>query len=132
MRGYTISLKDITLSNENFRKVLYTANHSQLVIMHLKPGEDIGEETHLSNDQFFYIESGEATCTIEGQTLHLKRGDAFFVPTGCKHNLENASKLNPLKIFTLYAPAVHQDGTIRRTKHDALVDSPQFEGTLSN
>ncbi len=128
MKGFKSNIEKATLSNSNFRHVLYTGKHSQLVLMNLKPGEEIGEEVHKTVDQFFRFEKGEGTVTIDGVRHKVSDGDAVVVPAGAKHNVINTSKTSELKLYTIYSPPEHQDGTIRQTKADALAKPEEFDG----
>jgi mannose-6-phosphate isomerase-like protein (cupin superfamily) len=130
MKGFKIAIEQSTLENNNFRKVLYTSSHSQLVLMSLKPNEEIGEETHPENDQFFRFESGRGKCTIDGNEYTVSEGDAVLIPAGSKHNVKNTDGERELKMYTLYSPAHHKDGIIRKTKADAEAKENQevFEG----
>ena len=128
MKGFHTNIEKDTLQNSNFRKVLYTAKHSQLVLMSLKPMEDIGMEVHPDNDQFFRFESGKGKCIIDGNEYELENGTAILVPAGSQHNIINTSDTEELKLYTIYAPAHHQDGVIRATKQEAEADSPEFDG----
>jgi mannose-6-phosphate isomerase-like protein (cupin superfamily) len=119
MKGFTTKLEKETLQNNNFRKVLYTAKYSQLVLMSLQPKEEIGMETHERNDQFFRFESGQGKCIIEGNEYEITDGDAVIVPAGAKHNVINTSVTEVLKLYTIYSPPSHKDGVIRRTKQEA-------------
>ena len=127
MKGYKADIEKETAENENFRKVLYTGKNLQLVLMSLKGGEDIGEEVHKSNDQFFRFESGAGKCTIDENEYHVKEGDVIVVPAGAKHNVINTG-IVVLKMYTIYGPPNHQDGTIRLTKADAEKNGEQFDG----
>lgn len=118
---YVGNIEQETLGNTNFRKVLYTAKHCQLVVMHLQPSEDIGEEVH-TLDQFIRIEAGEAKAVLDGVEHAAADGDAIVIPAGTKHNVINTSDSEPLKLYTLYAPPEHRDGTIHVTKADAQAD----------
>lgn len=119
MTGYYGQIEELTLANENFRKVLFTGAHTQLVLMCLKVGEEIGAEVHDHVDQFFRIEAGEGKVVID-ETEHLvKDGDAVIVPAGAKHNVINTSTSESLKLYTLYSPANHPEGTIHATKAEA-------------
>ncbi len=121
MRGYVSNIERETLENENFRKVLYTAPHSQLVVMALKPGEDIGAEVHEEHDQFFRIEAGRGKVILEESDEHLvSDGDAIVVPAGVRHNVVNISSEETLKLYTIYSPPEHRDGTVHATKDAAL------------
>jgi mannose-6-phosphate isomerase-like protein (cupin superfamily) len=128
MRGYKDNIEKLTLENDNFRKVLYTGHHSQLVLMSLKPGEEIGAEVHPENDQFFRFESGEGKVIIDGNEYSVSDGDAVIVPKGAEHNVINTSSTESLKLYTIYSPAHHQDGIVRATKAEAEADSPEFDG----
>ena len=128
MKGYSSNIEKDTLENENFRKVLYTAKHSQLVLMALKPKEEIGMEVHPDNDQFFRIEKGEGKCIIDGNEYEITDGAAIVVPSGAEHNVINTSEGEQLKLYTIYSPAHHQDGVVRATKAEAESSSPEFDG----
>lgn len=128
MKGFFSNIEKETLANENFRKVLYTGKHSQLVLMSLKPLEEIGMEVHLDNDQFFRFEKGEGKCLIDGNEYAISDGVAIVVPAGAQHNIINTSATQELKLYTIYSPANHQDGIIRATKEEAEASSPEFDG----
>lgn len=128
MKGYFGHIEDEVKDNVFFRKVLYTGKHSQLVLMTLLPMEEIGLETHTDNDQFFRFESGEGKVTIGETTVQVKDGDAVVVPAGTPHNIYNISSTSPLKLYTLYSPAHHPEGTIHQTKAEAMA---QEESELS-
>ena len=128
MKGFKSNIEKDTLENNNFRKVLYSAKHFQLVLMNLKPGEEIGEETHHDNDQFFRFESGSGKCIIDGNEYNLTNGDAIIVPAGAKHNIINTDNRSALKMYTIYAPPHHKDGIIRLTKEDAENNGAEFDG----
>jgi mannose-6-phosphate isomerase-like protein (cupin superfamily) len=119
MKGYHADIEEETKKNNNFRKVLYTGKYQQLVAMSLKPGEDIGEEIHETVDQFFRIEEGEAKVVIDGEETQLKEDDVVIVPAGSNHNLFNVSSSDDLKLYTIYTPPNHPDGTIHKTKAEA-------------
>lgn len=131
MKGFKISIDKMTLSNSNFRQVLYTSKHSQLVLMSLKPKEEIGEETHPDNDQFFRIESGNGKCTIDGNEYEINEGDAIVIPAGAKHNIINIDRAADLKMYTIYSPAHHKDGIIRFTKEEAETKGAAFDGVTT-
>lgn len=116
------------MENTNFRKVLYTGKHLQLVLMSLKAGEDIGEETHQNVDQFFRFESGIGKCIIDGNEYKVKDGDVIIVPAGAKHNIINTDSTAELKIYTIYSPPNHEDGIIRVTKEEAEKIPEKFNG----
>lgn len=127
MKGFHADIEKETLENTLFRKVLYTAKHSQLVLMCLKPKEEIGMETHLANDQFFRFEQGEGTCVIDGQTYSVRNGSAIVIPAGAEHNIINTSDTQELKMYTIYSPAHHKDGIKRATKEDAEANNAEFD-----
>ncbi len=127
MQGYLDHIEQLAEANENFRKVLYTAKFSQLVLMSLKPKEEIGEEIH-DVDQFFRVEQGHGEAVIDGLSREISAGDAIIVPTGAKHNIINSSDTESLKLYTLYCPPHHRDGVIHATKTEAEVDSEHFDG----
>ncbi len=131
MKGFSNNIEKETLENENFRKVLYTGKHSQLVLMSLKPGEEIGMEIHEENDQFFRFEKGEGKAIIDSNEYELKDGVAVVVPTGAEHNIINTSETDELKLYTIYSPAHHQDGVVRATKEEAKADGTEFDGKTS-
>lgn len=128
MKGFNTNIEKDTLANDNFRKVLYTGQHSQLVLMSLKPNEEIGMEVHKDNDQFFRFEAGQGKCLIDGNEYALSNGSVIIVPAGAEHNIINTSDSEDLKLYTIYSPAHHQDGVVRATKADAEADSPEFDG----
>jgi mannose-6-phosphate isomerase-like protein (cupin superfamily) len=120
MSGYSVNLEQATLDNDNFRRVLFTAAHSQLVLMSLRPGEDIGLETHPHTDQFIRVESGHGEAVIGGQTYALEDGSAIVIPAGSEHNVTNTSTTKPMKLYTVYTPPEHPDGTLQHTKAEAM------------
>jgi len=128
MKGFKSNIEKDTLGNSDFRRVLYTGKYSQLVLMKLKPGEEIGEEVHKAIDQFFRFEKGEGVVSIDGVKHKVADGDAFIVPAGAKHNVTNTSKTKVLKLYTIYSPPEHIDGTIRKTKAEALAKPEEFDG----
>jgi mannose-6-phosphate isomerase-like protein (cupin superfamily) len=120
MKTYIGSIEKQTLKNNYFRKVLFTGKHAQLVVMSLKPREEIGNEVHKHVDQFFRLEGGEAKFVFNGREKHIVRnGDAVIVPAGTYHNVINNSKTKKLKLYTIYSPPNHPKGTIHKTKEDA-------------
>lgn len=120
MTGYVGSIEKQTLKNTYFRQVLFTGKHAQLVVMCLKPGEEIGNEVHPNVDQFFRIEKGEAKFVFNGKENHVvKNGDAVVVPAGTYHNVINKSKTKQLKLYTIYSPPNHPAGTVHKTKAQA-------------
>ena len=128
MKGYVTSIEKETRKNSNFRKVLYTGKNSQLVLMNLKPKEEIGMEVHHNVDQFFRFEKGEGKVIIDGVTHKVKDGDAVIVPAGAQHNVVNTSKKLELKLYTIYSPPEHQDKVVRKTKAEAMAKPEEFDG----
>jgi mannose-6-phosphate isomerase-like protein (cupin superfamily) len=128
MKGYKNNIETLTTENDSFRRVLYTGKHSQLVLMSLVPGEDIGSEIHSENDQFFRFESGNGKVIIDDIQYDVTDGDAVVVPLGAEHNVINTSQTDALKFYTIYSPAHHKDGIERKTKQEAVTDSPEFDG----
>ena len=122
MIGYHADIEELTLANNNFRQVLYTAPHSQLVLMSLLPNEEIGMEAHGNVDQFFRFEKGIGKVILEGEETIIGDGDVVIAPAGTNHNVINTSTTEPLKLYTVYSPANHPDGTVHPTKADALAD----------
>jgi len=131
MKGYHANIEDLTLENENFRKVLYTGPNSQLVVMALKPGEDIGAEVHEDHDQFFRFEQGTGQVIIDDNTYDVKDDDVIVVPGGANHNVINTSETEVMKLYTIYSPAEHRDGVVHATKEEAEADDEHFDGTIS-
>ena len=127
-KGYKNNIEKLTLENNNFRKVLYTGAHNQLVLMALKPGEEIGLEIHKDNDQFFRFEKGQGKCIIDGNEYEVADGSAIVVPAGAEHNVINVSQSEDLKLYTIYSPAHHQDQIIRATKEEAEATEAEFDG----
>lgn len=123
MSGYTINIEEKTLQNENFREVLHTTQHSQLVVMCLQPNEEIGIEIHEIVDQFIRVDEGEGKAILNGEEHILSDGFAIIVPAGIEHNIINTSSEKKLKLYTVYSPAHHKDKTIHKTKQDALDDT---------
>jgi len=128
MKGFVDNIEKETLENKNFRKVLYTAKHSQLVLMSLQPGEEIGMEVHSDNDQFFRFEKGQGECIIDGHEYKIKNGTAIVVPAGSQHNVINVSDTEELKLYTIYSPAHHKEGIVRVTKEEAVAHEAEFDG----
>ena len=118
-KGFQTNITEATRSNEAFRRVLHTTPGGQLVVMHLQPGEDIGLETHDDVDQYIWIVQGLARATLDGQESTNEPGDVVVIPRGTRHNVLNASSEQPLKLFTVYTPAEHPDGTIHQTRAEA-------------
>lgn len=131
MKGFNINIEKATLQNENFRKVLYTSKHNQLVLMSLKPNEEIGLEVHEANDQFFRFEKGQGKCIIDGNEYEVRDGSAIVVPSGAQHNIINTSDIEDLKLYTLYSPAHHKDGIVRATKKEAEENEEEFDGVTT-
>ncbi len=127
MKGYITKIEKDTLENDSFRKVLYTATHSQLVVMSLKPKEEIGEETH-KLDQFIRCEQGVGKALLDGVEHDIEAGVAILVPAGAKHNIINTSPDQAMKLYTVYAPPNHRDGVVHKTKADAEADTEHFDG----
>ena len=131
MKGFHTNIEQATLSNNNYRKVLYTSKHSQLVLMNLASNEEIGMEVHSDNDQFFRFEKGRGKCIIDGNEYEVKDGAAIVVPFGAKHNIINTSSEEELKFYTIYSPAHHKDGITRATKKEAEANEALFDGTTT-
>lgn len=131
MKGYKTNIERQTLDNNNFRKVLYTGQNSQLVLMTLKVGEEIGSEVHPDRDQFFRFEQGVGEVHIDDAIHKVKDGDAVVVPAGSNHNVINTSQTEPLKLYTIYSPPEHKDGVVRVTKEEAELNEAHFDGTTS-
>jgi mannose-6-phosphate isomerase-like protein (cupin superfamily) len=121
--GFHVDIEDRTEKNVNFRQVLYTGTYSQLVVMSLLPGEEIGEETHADRDQFIRIEEGSGIATLNGETVVLEEDSALLIPAGVKHNVTNTSAEEPLQLYTIYSPPEHPKGTVHRTKKEAEASS---------
>lgn len=128
MKGFVKNIEKLTLENKNFRKVLYTAKHSQLVLMSLKPMEEIGMEVHPDNDQFFRCEKGSGKVIIDGNEYTISDGFAITIPAGSNHNVINTSDKEDLKLYTIYSPAHHRDGVVHKTKEIAEADDEEFDG----
>jgi len=128
MKGYVVALEKETRKNSDFRRVLYTGKHSQLVLMNIRPGDEIGEETHVDVDQFFRFEGGEGKVIIDGVEHRVKDGDGVIVPAGARHNVVNTSKRANLKLYTIYSPPEHQDGVVRHTRKEAMASEEHFDG----
>ena len=131
MKGFSSNIEQDTLANTNFRKVLYTGKYSQLVLMSLLPGEEIGMEVHEDNDQFFRFEKGMGKCIIDGNEYDLADGSAIVVPAGAQHNIINTSETEMLKLYTIYSPAHHKDGIVRATKVEANTNGAEFDGVTT-
>ena len=127
MKGYVDDIEEATEQNDDFRRVLYTGAHLQLVLMTLQPGEEIGEETHDDRDQFFCFEEGEGEVMIDGTTHEVEDDFAVIVPAGARHNVINTGE-EPLRLYTLYGPPEHPDGTVHSTKAEADESDEHFDG----
>lgn len=126
MKGYIQNIESIAIKNTNFREVLYTAKNCQLVVMALKPGEEIGEEVH-TLDQFFRVEEGTGKAILDGVSTKISAGFALIVPAGARHNLMNTGS-EPMKLYTLYSPPNHRDGVLHKTRAAAESDDEEFDG----
>lgn len=129
-KGYHVNIESLTKENADFRRVLYTAEHMQLVLMSLLPGEEIGMETHPDNDQFFRFEEGEGKVFVNGNEYEVVDGDTVIVPCGAEHNVVNTGD-KALKMYTIYSPAHHKDGTVHKVKANALTDDEEFDGATT-
>jgi mannose-6-phosphate isomerase-like protein (cupin superfamily) len=130
MKGFVDDIEKLTVENTNFRRVLYTGRHLQLVLMTLKPGEEIGEEVHPDRDQFFRVEAGAGEVLIDGKRTPIEDDDAIIVPAGARHNVMNTGD-RPLQFYTLYGPPEHRDGTVHVTKAEADAAEEHFDGVTS-
>ena len=119
MSGYSINIEEKTLAGDNFREVLYTTTKSQLVIMTLQPGEEIGQEKHEEHDQFIRVEAGQGVAILDGEKHALEDGVAVVIPAGTEHNVINTSTSEPMRLYTLYTPPEHPDGIVHKTKAEA-------------
>jgi mannose-6-phosphate isomerase-like protein (cupin superfamily) len=131
MKGYKANIEKETLKNKNFRKVLYTGAYSQLVLMSLKPKEEIGSEVHEENDQFLRFEGGIGRVMIDDNKYTVKDGDAVVIPAGARHNVINTSATEDLKLYTIYSPPHHKDGIVRKTKEEAEANDEEFDGKMT-
>ena len=127
-KGFVGKIEKETVKNDDFRRVLYTGKYSQLVLMSLKPGEEIGEEVHDDVDQFFRFEEGKGLVVIDDVENEVKDGMAVVVPSGAKHNVINTSKKSNLKLYTIYSPPEHQDKVVRKTKQEAMDNEEHYDG----
>lgn len=128
--AYVINIGKTAKENNNFRQVLYTAKNSQLVVMSLKPGEEIGEEVHNNLDQFLRIEQGGGKAVLDGAEHEIESGFAVVVPAGTKHNIINGSA-GEMKLYTIYSPPQHRDGVVHKTRKEAMADNEHFDGKIS-
>lgn len=126
MKGYVQNIEEAAVKNDEFRRVLYTAGHCQLVVMALQPREEIGAEVH-DLDQFFRVEEGMGEAVLDNIRTGIRAGFAVLVPAGTRHNIINTGSV-PLKLYTLYAPPNHRDGVVHHSRADAEADSEQFSG----
>ncbi len=126
MKGFVQNIEDLAVTNDGFRQVLYTAKHSQLVLMSLRAGEEIGAEVH-KLDQFFRVEQGTGEVVLDGHRTPIKAGFAIVVPAGANHNIINTGGV-PLKLYTVYSPPNHRDGVVHQTRVEAEADSEHFDG----
>lgn len=131
MKGYQANIEELTLANSNFRRVLYTGQHTQLVLMSLPPKGEIGLEVHPEVDQFFRIEKGKAQAVLDNVEQELSDGDVLIVPAGTNHNVINLSETEDLKLYTLYSPPNHRDGVVHATREEAEKDDEHFDGQTS-
>ena len=126
MKGFVQNIEDLACKNDQFRRVLYTAKHCQLVLMALKPKEEIGAEVH-QLDQFFRVEEGSGEAVLDGVRTAIQAGFGIVVPAGAKHNIINTGS-RPLKLYTIYSPPNHRDAVVHSTRADAEADDEQFDG----
>ena len=127
MKGFVDDIEKLTIGNQDFRRVLYTGHHTQLVLMALLPGEEIGEEVHEDTDQFFRVEKGEGEVVIDSRSFPIRDGSAIVVPAGARHNVRNTGG-ESLRLYTLYSPPHHEDGTVHHTRTDAEKSTEHFTG----
>lgn len=130
MQGFIDNIETLTTENTDFRRVIYTGKYLQLVLMALKPGEEIGEEVHADHDQFFRIESGSGEVLIDGRRTPIKDDDAILVPAGARHNIFNTGEAS-LTLYTLYGPPEHHEGVVRATRAEAEAKEEHFDGTTT-
>jgi mannose-6-phosphate isomerase-like protein (cupin superfamily) len=130
MKGFVDDIEGLTDKNKDFRRVLYTGKHMQLVLMSIRKGDEIGEEVHEDRDQFFRVETGKGEVVIDGESNKIRAGDGIIVPAGAKHNVINTGKKR-LKLYTLYGPPEHKDGIVEKTKADAEATEEHFDGTTT-
>jgi mannose-6-phosphate isomerase-like protein (cupin superfamily) len=130
MKGFVADIASLTIDNSDFRRVLYTGNNLQLVLMTLQPGEEIGEEVHEDRDQFFRIESGEGEVMIDGLAHAVGDDDAVIVPQGARHNVTCTGD-EPLKLYTIYGPPEHADKTVHATREKAEAHEEHFDGVTT-
>ena len=126
--GYVTNIEHDTLANEDYRRVIFTGRNTQLVLMTLRPGDEIGREVHEGHDQFIRVEAGRGVAVLAGKEHALSDGVAVVVPAGVEHNVINTSADSPLRLYTLYSPPEHPDGTVHRTKRDEPEEHPPASG----
>lgn len=131
MKGYVQNIQKLVNDNEDFRHVVYTSKHSQLVLMTLQPGEEIGLEVHDENDQYFRFESGEGRVVIDGNEYAVAAGFVALVPAGSQHNIINTSQSDTLRLLTMYMPPHHKDGIVRASKQEAEENEEDFDGVTT-
>jgi mannose-6-phosphate isomerase-like protein (cupin superfamily) len=127
MKGFVGNIEDLTEDNTDFRRIIYTGKKLQLVLMSIEPGGEIGEEVHNGRDQFFRIEEGEGEVLIDGNRSKIGADDAVLVPAGARHNIVNTGS-EPLRLYTIYGPPEHRDGTVHATKAEAHAAEEHFDG----
>jgi mannose-6-phosphate isomerase-like protein (cupin superfamily) len=130
MKGFIANIEKWTEKNSDFRHVLYTGKQMQLVLMALRPGEEIGEEVHRDRDQFFRVEDGKGEVWIDGKTTKIESDTAIVVPAGARHNIKNTGEKS-LKLYTIYSPPEHVDGTVQATKANARASKEHFAGVTT-
>ncbi len=130
-KGFKQNIEKTSIENTDFRRVLYTGEHSQLVLMSLRPNEEIGLEVHPDNDQFFRFEKGKGKVIVDNTTYEVSDGDVVIIPRGAEHNVINVSNVEPLKLYTLYAPPHHADRIVRATKEEAVQNEVEFDGVTT-
>jgi mannose-6-phosphate isomerase-like protein (cupin superfamily) len=127
VNGFVQNIEDLTVKNDEFRRVIYTAKNCQLVVMALKPKEEIGAEVHKKVDQFFRVEEGSGEAVLDSVRTAIRAGFAIVVPAGMNHNIINTGSV-PLKLYTIYSPPNHRDGVVHHTRADAEADNEHFDG----
>lgn len=132
MKSFHADVEQLSKENTNFRKVIHTSQHCQLVLMSLLPGEEIGTEIHPDNDQFFRCDAGSGMCVIDGQEYAVEDGTAIIIPAGAEHNVTNTSDSEDLKLYTIYCPPHHKDGIVRATRAEAMDNEEDFDGVYSS
>jgi mannose-6-phosphate isomerase-like protein (cupin superfamily) len=130
MKGYVEDIEGLTSSNKDFRRVLYTGKHVQLVVMSIRKNDEIGEEVHEDRDQFFRVEKGKGEVVIDGESTKIRAGDGIIVPAGARHNIINTGSKR-LKLYTIYGPPEHKDGVVERTKAEAEATEEHFDGVTT-